>query len=306
MTNRPSRTMGCALITGILILLTACGTTGYRSPISKFQDASSVVIASTRIYLTELNKVERDKYINEQVSRKAQIQLIQIEAVQVFSRDGLKARLDALDQLSTYGDLLAKLANNDAPERITVQAQGLGDALKNLSDTVNGLTGSENQNFKTAVDPVATLIGEVLNLIVQQKIKDALDKAIQAGDAPINRLLNVIRSDITVAYERKRNALSEMRVILVDEYNREVQKGDGADPEKLRVFAERIRTHENHWEVFVSANPGEALDAMAAAHTALVNYAKKTIDLASLVDAMETFAARAQRIGKAIQELRNR
>lgn len=95
MTNRPSRTMGCALITGILILLTACGTTGYRSPISKFQDASSVVIASTRIYLTELNKVERDKYINEQVSRKAQIQLIQIEAVQVFSRDGLKARLDA-------------------------------------------------------------------------------------------------------------------------------------------------------------------------------------------------------------------
>ena len=46
---------------------------------------------------------------------------------------------------------------------------------------------------------------------------------------------------------------------------------------------------------------------MAKAHSALVAYAKsgqKKTDLASLVSAMEDFAARAKIIGQAIQELK--
>lgn len=73
------------------------------------------------------------------------------------------------------------------------------------------------------------------------------------------------------------------------------------------MFAERIREHENRWEIFASANPGEGLDAMAKAHSALVAYAKsgqKVNDLASLVSAMEDFAARAKIIGQAVQELK--
>jgi hypothetical protein len=297
-----------ALIIVALLLLTSCTTTtGYRNPITKFQDASSVVIASTRTYLTELNKTERDKYIQEQLSAQAQIQLNQIEAVQVFSRDGLKARLDALDQLAGYGVLLARLANSDAPESIRTQVQGLGDALKNLSDETARLpNNSDNQSFKQAVGPVATILGEVFDLIIQQRIQAALDRAIQVGDSPVNRLLNAIHSDIIIAYQRKRNSLSDMRVILVDEYNRELSKSP-RDSEKLRLWAERISANEDRWESFGNANPGEALDAMASAHTALVNYAKSPkgpTDLASLVDAIETFAARAQRVGQAIQNLR--
>src|SRR5438093_12354947 len=117
-----------------------CGPSDYRAPISKFQDESTVVIASTRLYVTDLNKVERDHYIQGQLSEKAQIKLNELEAVQIFSQDGLKARLDALDQLALYGDLLNKLANSDAPERIKAEAEGLGDAIKNLSTTVRKLT----------------------------------------------------------------------------------------------------------------------------------------------------------------------
>jgi hypothetical protein len=46
---------------------------------------------------------------------------------------------------------------------------------------------------------------------------------------------------------------------------------------------------------------------MAKAHTALVNYArsrKKIADFGALVDAMEAFAGRAQRLGLAVHALR--
>jgi len=212
-----------------------------------------------------------------------------------------------LAQLASYGDLLSKLANSDAPERAKAGAVGLGEALKNLTNTVDGLTGADDAAFKGAVGPVSRIIGEVIKFVLEQKIKDALNKAINEGEEPINNLIRVIRSDISNAYERKRSSMSDMRVLFVDEYNREMQKGAAADAEKLKLFADRIREHEDRWEIFASANPADGLDAMAQAHSALVKYAKsgqKITDLESLVSAMEDFAARAKVIGQAIQELK--
>ena len=289
------------------ILSIGCGPAGFREPITKFQSSSAIVIASTRIYVAELNQVERDHYVNSQFSKRAQIKLDDLEASQVFTREGLKARLDALAQLANYAELLSKLANSDAPERAKAEAKSLGDAMTSLSATVSGLSGADDAAFKAAVGPVSAIVGEVLNFALQQKIKEALNKAVNDGEAAINNLIGVIRNDIGNAYQRKRQSLSDMRVILVDEYNRDWPKGDGADAEKLRTFADRIREHENRWEVFANANPQEGLDAMAKAHSALVKYAKskqKVNDLASLVSAMEDFAARAKIIGQAVQELR--
>lgn len=289
-----------------LIFSAACRRSGFRQPITKFQAAASVVIASTRLYTTELNKVERDHYVLTKLSERSQIRLLELEAVQVFSNQGLKARLDSLDQLAAYGELILKIANSDAPERIRAEATNLGEAIKNLSSTVGQLTNSDDTAFKSAVGPVAKIIGEILGLVVEQKLESALNKAIKQGETPVNELIAVIRNDIQLAYERKRSALSDMRTALVDEYNREQQKGASVDAEKLRIFAERIRAHEDRWEIFATANPGEGLDAMAKAHTALVTYAKsshKVMDLASLVDAMEAFAARAASIGQAVQAL---
>ena len=311
MANKLKRTFLNKTLTLSLLLATVlsagCGPSGFREPITKFQTSSSIVIASTRLYVTELNQVERDHYVNNQLSNKAQIKLDELEAVQVFSHDGLKARLDALAQLASYGDLLSKLANSDAPEKAKAEAKNLGDSLKNLSITVNSLDGENDTAFKAAVGPVSAIVGEVLNFALQQKIKEALNKAINEGESPVNNLIAVIRNDIAIAYQRKRSSLSDMRVILVDEYNSEMLKGTSADSGKLRVFAERIREHENRWEVFASANPEEGLDAMAKAHSALVTYAKsrqKVTDLASLISALEDFAARAKIIGQAVQELR--
>lgn len=305
---RFSKRCRCLLLALVIATLNfGCGPEGYRTPITKFQSASAVVVESTRVYVSELNKVERDSYILDQVSKKSQIKLEEIEAAQVFSKEGLEARMEALDLLAGYGDLLSKVANSDAPEKVSAQATSLKGSITNLSNTVSGLTGADNAKFNAAVGPVTAIVGEVLNFIVERKIKQALDRAITGGEKPVNDMLAVIGSDIDVAYERKRAAFSNLRVILVDAYNEEQQKGDRADAEKLRLYGERIRAHEDRWEEFSNANPKEGLAAMAKAHAALVNYArssKKINDFGALVDAMEAFAGRAQRLGQAVNALR--
>jgi hypothetical protein len=296
-----------ALVLITVLSTTACGPAGFQEPIGKFQSSSSVVIASTRLYVSELNKVERDQYVNRQLSDRAEISLGEIEAVQVFNQEGLKARLDALDQLAKYGNLLSTLAKSNAPDKIQAEAKDLGTAINSLSATVSGLSGAHDDKFKAAVTPVTAIVGQILSLIVERKIERALDKAIKEGELPINNLIAVIRDDIQIAYQLKRNSFSELRKTLVRDYNRELAKGASADPEKLKTLADRVRANEDRWEVLATANPGEGLDAMAKAHSALIQYANsahKVNDLASLVAAMESFAARAAAIGKAVQSLR--
>jgi hypothetical protein len=145
----------------------------------------------------------------------------------------------------------------------------------------------------------------VLNLIVEQRLRDALKAAVDRGEQPVNRLVAAIEGDVILAYERKKNDLSNLRVTFVDQYNIEQQKAS-PDLARLRSLAEQIRTHEDRWEIFASANPATGLDAMRAAHTALVAYAGsagRVSDLARLVEAMETFAARAKRLGQAVVAL---
>ena len=306
---RVSRIKRAAIsIVALVLLQSGCGPSGYRGPITTFQSASAVMIASARLYLTQLNKVERDKYIQEQLSIPEAIDLRELEKAQVFSKEGLNARLEALDQLAKYGDLLSRLANSDAPARIKASAVDLSSAIRNLSQTVSGLAETDDAKFRAAAGPVTKIVGEILDLIIQQKIKEALDKAIQNGEQPINNLIVTIGDDITLAYERRRNAFSALRVALRDDYARELQKKPNHDPEKLRLLAERIRAHEDVWEAFGNSNPQAGLTAMARAHSALVTYARsshKPADFAALVGAMEAFAARAMVIGQAVQELRN-
>jgi hypothetical protein len=74
----------------------------------------------------------------------------------------------------------------------------------------------------------------------------------------------------------------------------------------MKVYGERIREHENRWVELGNANPVEPLNAMAVAHTALINYAKsrqKISDFQSLVDSIEFFAVRSQQFGTAVRAL---
>lgn len=290
----------------VLVLLAGCSsTTGYKKPISDFQNASSVVTDSARIYVNQLNKTERDAYIDRQASAAKQILLTEIERKQVFSVEEIQTRLDALSQLSKYGELLGQLANSEAPERITNSAEDLATSLEKLVTDVGTLNPTNNKAFSGAIGPATRLMGEVARLVVEKKIQEALNKAILSGEEPIVKLIRAIRDDLIIAYERKKNAISTNRVVYVDGYELERIKTT-SNVEKLRERGEEIKSVLDVWESFPASNPSEGLDAMATAHTALVDYAKSpknAIDLTTLAAEMETFVSRAKRVGKAVQQL---
>ena len=288
-----------------LIMLNGCSTTAdYKKPISDFQDASSVVSESARVYVTQLNKTQRDAYVDRQVSIAKEIKLSEIEDLQSFTPEAIEARLGALNELSKYGELLGQLANSDAPERISSNAGDLANSLKSLEENITELGPIRNTNFKSTFGPAALLMGEVARLAVEKKIQEALNKAIVSGEEPIKKLIRTLRNDLVTAYQLKRTAVSASRRIYVEGYDTERQKGN--DIVSLRKRGDEIKSSLDVWETLPTSNPSDGLDAMASAHSALVDYAKspKTPEnLSAFAVQMETFVARAKRVGNAVRQL---
>lgn len=306
--KRPGNRVSYLPLLVVGFVLAGCAKpSAYKAPVGKFRDAASIVIQSTKVYLVELNKVERDQYIYEQASKPGQIQLNHIDEVQVFSKEGIAARLNALDQLADYAELLYELTNSSAPEAVKTKASDLQTPLTNLSSQISNLTGEDDKQFKSTAGKVLPGIGNVLQAFVEQSLEKALKKAIENGETPINELIQAIENDTVVAYQRKRTGYSGTRVILVDQYNREFEKAERADPAKLKAYAAAISAGEDRWEAFLSAQPTEGLEAMKKANTALVKFAKtpkpNINDFASFAEAVDSFANTASRVGKAIQGL---
>lgn len=301
------------LLSSILVVCIAFSgcrhASDYKAPVGKFRDASGAVIEAAKVYLTELNKTERDNYIYQQASKMAEIKLNEIENVEVFSKDAIAARLNALDQLANYADLLNQLANSDTPDKIKAKATDLKTSLDNLSGQVAGLTGGKNDNFKAVTGKVLPVIGEVLQAFADRKIEEGLKKAITNGAGPVNNLIQAIEVDMNVAFERKKSMASAQLKAARTLYEKE-RTSANPDPAKLRANAEGIAKEEDRWEAFLAANPTEGLEAMQKANDALFKFAQKSkpsiTDFSSFVDAVESFAATANRIGQTIQELRGK
>jgi hypothetical protein len=289
----------------VIFLIGCAHPNAYQAPVAKFRDASAVVIETTKIYLTELNKTERDMYIKAQASKSAQIKESEIESVQGFSKEAIAARLNALDQLANYADLLNQLASSDAPARIKTKATDLQTALTGLSGEINKLGGPDDANFKAVTSRVIPVIGDVLQAFVEERIEEGLNRAITGGGPAVNSLIQAIADDVEIAFQRKKAAFSAERLRMVDEYNKDLQ--NHSSPAALQADADTIIVEEDRWEAFLTANPKDGLAAMRRANDALVKFASKpkhsVNDFGSFVDAVESFAATANRVGKAVHEL---
>jgi hypothetical protein len=297
-----------AIVLAVALLGAACAKpSAYIVPVTKFRNASAVVIESTQAYLTALNKTEREHYINDQVASHGPILLNRIEEVQVFGADAIAARLDALDQLADYTELLYRLATSDAPETIKGQARDLGTALSNLTGKVSGLTGADNAGFQKAAGTVFPILGKVLEAIVAQRIEDALKSAATTGAAPVNTLIEAIKVDAEVAFQRRRQSLSKRRSDAALAYNTEQAKGSAASAPTLRRLANVIAQTEDQWAAFQTARPVEGLDAMQRANLALEKFARtprpRLTDIAVFSQAMEVFASAAERLGEGVKHL---
>lgn len=278
---------------------------GYKKPVTDFANASSVVVQSANTYVMEVNKAQRDAYIDRRISDGKQLSLIDIESSQMLSPEAIEVRVKALRELSKYGDLLLQLVDSDAPQRITANASDLQSSIKSLGESAGHLNSGKDKKFKESVGVFASVAGEIASLIVEKKIENALDAAVKNGQEPVADLVRVIRDDLIVSFQLKRSALSENRVIYVDGY--EKQRLSGENLVELRARGEELKASLDAWSTFPESNPVEALDAMVTAHAALVDYAKspkKAKDLADFSAQMQVFVDRANRVGMAVLKLR--
>ena len=287
--------------------LTGCpNPASYQEPITRFQQASTIVIEGARSEYGLANSAERNAEIDRLVAAKSRIDLSKLNdpAIRLLGPDDLNVRLVTLDTLAKHGQLLLILASSDAPTRAKDAANSLDDAIVGLSSSL-GKTPSDK--FKSSVEGFATIAGDAAKLALDAKISEALDKAIAASDKSVTKILTLIKDDLGYLYERSRSNLSAARKYAVDAYNLELDK-QVINVDTLKKSASEIKKTEDAWDtlpLLLGAGPG--LDAMAEVHQKLVQYAKSSKspqDLAELVEATDAFVTRAKIIADAIKTIK--
>jgi len=291
----------------LLALLVGCVSPAtYQEPIIRFQQASTVVIEAARIDYGSANKLERDAFIDQQVTKQSKIILddLRNEKLRVLDGDQLAVRMATLDALAKHGELLLALSSNDAPARAKDAANSLDDAILKLNSSLGNAPPSDK--IKSNAGGFATIAAEVTKLALEAKIVDALNKAIFASDNQVKDLIRLLKEDMSVLYERQRAKLSNERVAATDTFNIELES-QKPSMEKLKNAATKIKVTEDSWEklpLLLGAGPG--IDAMQRAHLELVRYAKskkEPQDLNDLNSAIDNFVSSVRIIADAIKSI---
>jgi len=291
----------------LAFLFAGCANpSAYREPITRFQQASTVVIEDARIEYSIANKRERDAAIDYLVAHREKITLSKLndKEIRVLNENDLAVRMAALDTLIKHNRLLLTLASSDAPTRAKDAANSFDDAIVSLNSS---LGKASSDTFKSRAEGFSTIAAEVTKLALEAKINESLDKAIISSEKDILTLIELLQDDIGALHERRRNVLSSARILATNEYNEELARTN-PNPEKLQKAATAIKKVEDAWDNLpLLFSAGSGLESMAATHQELVDYAKSSKnpqDLAELVDATDSFVTRAKIIADAIKIIR--
>jgi hypothetical protein len=304
-TRQESTAATTALI--LFSLLSGCvSPVAYREPITRFQEASTIVIECVRTQYAGVNRDERDLEIEKRFAKRERITLADLDnnKLTLLGPDDLEARMAILDALAKHGQLLLTLASSDAPTKAKDAANSLDHAITNLTTSLGQVAKSR---FKDKASGFASLAAEAAELALNHKIDKALDASIIASESNVLSIITLLREEMGELYQRKRNRLSQARVTAVDAYDQELLASTHND-ENLRKAVEKIKVTDDAWgklPLLLGAGPG--LDAMGKAHEELVAYARSTKrpqDLSELVQAVDSFVVRAKVVADAVKTIR--
>lgn len=294
----------CLALTGI-----GCGNKQFREHISTFQQSVEATSAAVETYYTEINEFERELYLQERLLDPREEVLLTDRTGSPtplmggpFGPESIQARTDAIRLLGLYGQRLAELAGTEAPARFAAGAEVLGKNLDNLADTFGSLKDDSAPNY---VGPIGAIVGVYGQMILESRRDAALRAAIEDGAVAVRTVLALLEKDLTnIIDPQRRTGTLQKLASLVTFYNTErVQMGLA----ERRQLLEEIRRTAARYELLVSSNPADAIRSMSEAHEALVKYARsnrRSENLSELLSALEEFQNRAQRIGDAVQQLR--
>jgi hypothetical protein len=294
------------LLPVLAIVLAGCATGTYKVPIENYREANTLVTENARTIIKQANQVERAIYIDKQVRNHLRIDLEDIQHAEVFSQDQLAARMKALDTMDAYGTLLLEIVNSDVPTSIVENSGIVSQDATNLLKMMAALRGEDDTAFKDAADPAAKLVSQVAGLAMERKIREALDKAVEASYEPMNRLITLLGDETYGAYKRKRSQLLQEQRYLLKDYNLELKKGASLKEDALKKYAEQLKTELSNWEESDEADPKLMFDAMAKAQVALLAYArsdKTPGDAGAFSHAMTEYLARVKQVGVSMKKL---
>jgi hypothetical protein len=325
--NSITRSSVGVVATSFLLLALACGPEDYRQPIRGFEEASEKVIAADRAFLSNMNTIEQNLFIDRMVFEQKPFGPADIDKTIIITRDEIRLRTAALGALSRYTENLAILASGKA-------AGSIGEDTKELSTNLQGLATDATKfnpgnsafyaNFSGVASAAASAIGAVAQLIVERKARVEIEKSVKNSDKDVTALIQLISDDAQGAYLRQQNQLGAYGLELYRDYDCEVsvdtppppkpgevecprrEKGVQADPIALLSLADRIKSYRAQQAALDEANPARAIARMQKAHEVLVAYVnsnKNPQSLRELVSGVQDFVSAAQPLDQAIKDL---
>ena len=293
---------------GPVLVLAALGVScedlaKYQGSISRFHDATAVVIAMAKTTYVGLNKAERDHYVDLQLAQRKPIDPEELATVQVLDAHETALRMSSLDILGKYSDLLVQLATTQTPASVQSKTTDLQQSLATLSGDVDKLAGTNSAQFQARTKSVFPLLGAALQAFVNAKTVAALKKGIVDAIKPVNDFIGALETDMRLAQARERNFLSGRRSDAYVHYRADLEAK--AEAAKLRADADSILLQESQWETFESENPIAGLEAMRHAYDALVEFVRRPkpsgADYNTLLGAVDSFVNTARQVGLAAQ-----
>lgn len=303
-----------AVVVAVLGGVSACRTPGsYQAPLAQFEQGNTTALTTLATYYTELNRFERDAYLDERLYDSG-LEVLATDASgqgtpllgKIFSPESIQARMDAISLLGLYATRLTALAGADTPGKLPDSATALGTQLGSLGDQLQTLSKKGDATASRYVAPVTTLVGVVGSLLLEAKQGVALQKGIEQGAPAVTSLLDLLEVDLVeVIGPQRLTAAKQSLASRVVYYN---QHRDKLSLAERRAILDDIRQASDAYEALVVAQPVEVARALRTAHEALLTYARsdrKPQSLEDLSTAMQSFQARAQTAAAAVQALQN-
>ncbi|ATB29314.1 hypothetical protein [Melittangium boletus] len=297
----------------VLALLPGCKTPGsFREPVARFKEANTSASVALGKYYAELNRFERDLYLDERLYDVG-LEVLASDAAgqptpllgKLFSPESIQARMDAIALLGTYAERLATLAGSEDAGKLPEGAQALGAQLGTLGLQLEKLSGKGDSTAGRYVAPVTTLVGVVTSLYLENKQGQVLQEGIQRGAPQVTALLDLLEADLVEVLGPQRLTGAKQAVASrVMYYN--LQRGTLSLAER-RAVIEDIRQSATVYEALVVANPVELARALRDAHEALLRFARSDRQLQSfeeLSSAMQAFKGRVDIASAAVQAIR--
>ncbi|MCY1082630.1 hypothetical protein [Archangium lansingense] len=307
-----ARTVAGVSLALAMALLPGCKTPGsFREPIARFQQGNTEASTTLGLYYSELNRYERDLYLDERLYDTS-LEVLASDSAgrptplvgKLFSPESIQARLDAISLLGVYAERLATLAGAENAGKLPESAQALGTQLGTLGKQMESLAGKGDVSASRYVEPVTTLVGVATSLFLEARQAAALQKGIEQGSPQVTAILDLLEKDLVEVFGPQRlTGAKQALASRVMFYNLQRDKLSLAE---RRAVLEDIRRASDSYEALVVAQPVEVARALRDAHDALLRFARderKVESFEELSAAMQSFQGRVQTASAAVQRL---